>query len=193
MIRPRNFIKDEALERAMQLFWKKGYNASSLEELMRVMKIRKSSFYSTFKSKRDLFLSALKKYNEIQINELINILKSKENSIESIAGLFNYFMDKISLDDKKGCFFGNIINELIVDNDKEAHVIVQTALESLSKHLEQVLLKGKKNKELSKTINPTQQCYFILSNLQGILILAKMGVNHVFLENIRNQVLDSLR
>jgi len=62
MARPREFDIDEALERAMQIFWTKGYEATSLQDLLDTMGINKGSFYAAFGSKHDLFVAAVKRY-----------------------------------------------------------------------------------------------------------------------------------
>jgi TetR/AcrR family transcriptional repressor of nem operon len=64
MARPREFDIDEALEKAMQLFWTKGYEASSMTDLTWAMGLNKGSLYAAFGSKHDLFVSAIKRYLE---------------------------------------------------------------------------------------------------------------------------------
>ena len=62
MARPREFDVDDALDRAMNVFWAKGYEATSMSDLMAAMDLSKSSLYDTFGSKHELFLSALQRY-----------------------------------------------------------------------------------------------------------------------------------
>jgi len=59
MARPIGFNKDRALNKALLAFWRKGYQATSLPELLAVMDIRRSSFYAVFSDKRTLFISCL--------------------------------------------------------------------------------------------------------------------------------------
>ena len=59
MVRPREFDANDALEQAMQVFWDKGYQSTSLNALTRAMSISKSSFYEAFGSKHELYLSRL--------------------------------------------------------------------------------------------------------------------------------------
>lgn len=62
MARPREFDIDVALEKAMQLFWTKGYEATSMTDLTEAMDLNKGSLYAAFGSKHDLFLAAIKRY-----------------------------------------------------------------------------------------------------------------------------------
>ena len=59
MARPREFDADTALERAMAMFWSKGYEATSLDDLCEVTGLSRSSLYATFGSKRDLLLRSV--------------------------------------------------------------------------------------------------------------------------------------
>ena len=82
MGRPREFNTEEALEKAMKVFWAQGYEAASLHDLTRAMAISKSSFYDTFGSKHDLFISAIKHYNKTVASRLISeIIRQAPDSL----------------------------------------------------------------------------------------------------------------
>jgi len=73
--RPKSFDEKETLLLAMNYFWEHGYNDSSLENLLKAMNIKKSSFYSTFKSKEELFSKCLDLYRHITLNQLQELEK----------------------------------------------------------------------------------------------------------------------
>jgi AcrR family transcriptional regulator len=60
--RPRSFDRDKALERAMQVFWKQGYEATSIQDLTRAMGINPPSLYAAFGDKERLFMEAVERY-----------------------------------------------------------------------------------------------------------------------------------
>ena len=64
MRRPRECDTTEALNEAMQVFWTKGFEATSLNDLIGAMKLSKSSFYDTFGSKHEVFLAAIEHYKK---------------------------------------------------------------------------------------------------------------------------------
>jgi len=71
MARPKEFDRDEALQKAIGVFCDKGYAAASTDELMRAMKISRQSMYDTFGDKRRLYLEAYRRYIAESINEQI--------------------------------------------------------------------------------------------------------------------------
>ena len=62
MGRPLGFDKEQAMERALQVFWRKGYETASLQDLIEAMNLSKSSFYQTFTSKQNLYVKCLENY-----------------------------------------------------------------------------------------------------------------------------------
>ena len=62
MPRPKEFIPDDAIEKAMQVFWHKGYEATSMEDLLSAMDLNRGSLYDTFGDKRQLFLKVIDRY-----------------------------------------------------------------------------------------------------------------------------------
>lgn len=65
MARPREFDEEQALDRAMDVFWRKGYQGTSTDDLMEAMGIGRGSFYNAFGSKRDVYLRTLDRYLDL--------------------------------------------------------------------------------------------------------------------------------
>ena len=84
--RPREFDIESAHDKAMQLFWTQGYEATSLSDLLSTMGLSKSSFYQTFESKHTLFEQCLVRYGEILISAMRAGLATAPNAIVFIAG-----------------------------------------------------------------------------------------------------------
>lgn len=116
--RPRIFDQKQALEKAAKLFWEKGYEATSLEDLITVMGIQKGSFYNTFGSKKQLFIESIKLHDTKSFTEFRKLLNETNNPIELIKSLFLQFADGPETEHNKGCFAGNILAELVgLDED----------------------------------------------------------------------------
>lgn len=74
MARPQEFNTAEALRQAMDTFWQKGYEATSMADLLKAMGLSKSSLYAAFGGKRELFLAAFDAYREERGREMQQIL-----------------------------------------------------------------------------------------------------------------------
>ena len=88
MARPREFDEHSALQRAMQVFWRKGFEATSLADLLKATGLSKSSLYQTFTDKRSLFLAALETYRQDRMRHLRAKLNDGRPARESIEALF---------------------------------------------------------------------------------------------------------
>jgi TetR/AcrR family transcriptional repressor of nem operon len=116
--RPKIFDQHHALEKAAKLFWEKGYEATSLEDLITTMGIQKGSFYNTFGSKKKLFIDTIKLHDTKSFTEFRKLLSENENPIELIKSLFLQFADGPETEHNRGCFAGNILAELVgLDED----------------------------------------------------------------------------
>ena len=130
MARPREFNVDTALERAMDVFWSKGYEATSLDDLCEVTGLSRSSFYATFGSKRSLLLRSVDRYVEQRNPKLAAILAQPLPIRDAFAALAQQFIDQIvSGPGRRGCFLGNCAAEL-PRSDRAALARVRQGLES---------------------------------------------------------------
>lgn len=107
MGRPRQFDENAVLERAMKVFWEKGYEAASLPDLLAAMGLTRGSFYKAFKDKRSVYLAALRFYGEKVVSNAIRMLEADEppSGHERIRQLF---ASQIALmktpQARRGCF-----------------------------------------------------------------------------------------
>ena len=107
MGRPREFSEAAAIERAMAVFWEKGYEAASLPQLLARMGLTRGSFYKAFKGKRAVYLAALAHYDASVVNPVIQRLENREGEAgpARIAGLFKWLATIVDGPDaRKGCF-----------------------------------------------------------------------------------------
>src|SRR3954464_11387329 len=108
MARPKEFDREEALNRAMEVFWSRGYEAASVGELVKRMGINRQSLYDTFGDKHSLYLQALDRYREVEGAKLFELLERPGPVKRALRHLFRSVVER-SLDDeeRRGCFMGN--------------------------------------------------------------------------------------
>lgn len=109
MGRPRQFVPAEALRDALEVFWEKGYQATSLDDLTAAMHLSRSSFYACFGSKHAVMLAAV----ELYADELFDRLEAMASSMPALEAIHAVLAAIAEVDaGRRGCFFVNCVTEL---------------------------------------------------------------------------------
>jgi len=164
MPRTKKYNEQEVIEKAMNLFWRNGYETTSMQMLEKEMGINKFSIYSSFGSKSGVFLESLKCYKQ-KLNKILNKLKSSENGI---LGIKQYFYDFIDFTKEtefgKGCLVTNTANEIGEDADEQ----IKDSLASFTKEVKQVFTKILKQDKTKDIATIEQQADFLIISMFGL-------------------------
>jgi AcrR family transcriptional regulator len=191
MARPKEFDRDEALQKAIGVFCEKGYAAASTDQLMRAMKISRQSMYDTFGDKRQLYLEAFRRYVADSINEQIGDLEKSSSPLAGIEKMLLAFATRTELDGIVGCMGINAICEF-GRSDPEVTSLGDIASVRLTAALEQALRQAKSKKEISKTLSEKAGAQFLSATLSGMKVAAKAGAEAQALKSIVHFALRSL-
>lgn len=133
MSRKKQYIEEDVLEKAMNLFWIKGYENTSMQMLEKEMGINKFSIYSSFGSKNGLFVESLKLYRE-KVSKITNELEASSAGVLAIKQYFYKFL-KLSAGKGfgKGCLITNTLNEIDKETDKDIVVQVENFRDDLKR------------------------------------------------------------
>src|SRR4051812_33498793 len=112
MPRPREFDRDQALRRAMTVFWEHGYEATSTDDLLRAMGIGRQSMYDAFGDKHRLYLEALQLYETEAGAELCGRIAAAPSPFAAITDHVLSIAEGTPRDLSRGCFFVNATTEL---------------------------------------------------------------------------------
>ena len=124
MARPREFDTTEALNEAMQVFWTKGFEATSLNDLIGAMKLSKSSFYDTFGSKHEVFLAAIEHYKKTVTAQVSAVSELDAPARKLIGSLFERAVERMTEEDgRRGCFLNNCAVEVALHDPAAAKLI----------------------------------------------------------------------
>lgn len=106
--RPKIYNEEEALDKAIAVFWKKGYEAASADDLLKAMGIGKGSFYLAYKNgKQELFEKSLQRFFDKYINEFLQTVKAMDNPVAAIKAFYYQMADDSSGLRTNGCYFSN--------------------------------------------------------------------------------------
>src|ERR1700674_2814563 len=113
MARHKEFDREEALQKAMEVFWARGYEAASIQDLVRHMGINRQSLYDTFGDKHALYLQALDRYRRVEGRRLIELLERPGSVKKCMRQVFGEVVEKALCDrERRGCLMGNATSEL---------------------------------------------------------------------------------
>ncbi|WP_338790451.1 TetR/AcrR family transcriptional regulator [Bernardetia sp. MNP-M8] len=176
MARKKQFEEQEILTKATNLFWKQGFHATSIQDLVNHLKINRASLYDTFGGKEELFNKALESYRN-QNKEAIQSFLNNQSSVKE--GLKNLFLLAI-LGEKnvqeKGCFVINCMSELIPNNDNILEIAIQNKKEFEGFFVE-YLNKGIANGEIEPQKNVQSIASFLFMFYSGLKVVGKTNPN----------------
>lgn len=184
MARPREFEPDEALEKVMRVFWRRGYEASSLDDICRATGLSRPSLYACFGDKRMLLRRALGRYADQSVARLNAALTSAPSVRGGISAALHRFIDSIVAGPgQDGCFIGNCAIEL-ARHDRAALAEVRSALQRIEALLRESLARGKTRGELPKNTDVTALARFFVAAFQGLRLVGKVNPDRKALEDI---------
>jgi TetR/AcrR family transcriptional regulator, transcriptional repressor for nem operon len=192
MARPREFDVEAALDRAMHLFWSKGYEAASLDDLCEATGLSRSSLYATFGSKRDLLLRSVERYVQQRAPDMAAILAQPVPVREAFGLLAKRFIDQIVAGPgRRGCFLGNCAAEL-PRNDRAALAEVRKGLESTEATFRAALARAQSRGELPASADIDALARFLTAGFQGLRLIGKVKPDRDALEDIAATMLRCL-
>jgi TetR/AcrR family transcriptional repressor of nem operon len=192
MARPREFDEDEALERALEAFWTRGYEATSVDDLCDVTGLSRSSLYSTFGGKRDLLLRAVDRYSDKRTPVIAAALAKPLPVRETVATLLSGFIDQIvSGPGRRGCFLGNCAAEL-PRSDRVAMARVRTGLARTEATFREALSRARERQELAVETDVAALARFLTAGIQGLRLVGKVNPDRATLQDIAATLLRCL-
>ncbi len=175
MPRRKEFDREEVLLNAMRVFRDKGYEATSMQDLVDHMKINRFSLYETFKSKHELFLEALQAFSENVAIPFYNRLKDSNEGLKVIETTLMELVSRIkSGQSSNGCLMCNTIAELGAKKDKRTTIILDTHLKTLEGNFYAALSRAKELREISEDVDAREYAKLLVTYTTGLLSIAKI-------------------
>ncbi|WP_226000173.1 TetR/AcrR family transcriptional regulator [Paenibacillus sp. BJ-4] len=173
MVRPREFDEEQALDAAMQIFWEKGFEATSLSDLTTKMGIQRPSIYAAFGDKKQLFEAALRKYTQSHAARVRAKLQSR-SSVKKAFYLFftGVVAEEYEGDSNRGCFCVNTMVEL-APHDEKFEVLTREHQMYLSAVFQEAIERGIRSGELETTLDARALAHTMVSLLIGITVMMK--------------------
>ena len=172
--RHRAFDEEQVLRKATEVFWTKGYESSTTEDLLMAMDINKGSLYNAFGNKKQLFKTVITHYAAAIFETLQNDIKMSDDPLSVIRDFFRAACDPKDLSAHlKGCFLGNAVSELAsIDSELEAMAIDKLA--TLERIFKDGLDRAQDQGKLSVDMDTAATARYLINVWNGINVTRRM-------------------
>lgn len=171
MARPTRFTREEVLEKAMQAFWREGYNATGMADLVKATDLKPGSLYAAFDSKRELFLASLDYYGQRSVARVEHALHASDSPLTALREFFlQLARDAASDKGKRSCFLVNSVLEL-ARQDEEVRDRINVHFRQIENLLRTNLKLAQSRGELGADKDPKALAAFLLNNMWGFRVL----------------------
>ena len=184
--RPREFDEEQVLTAAMEAFWRKGYEATSLADLTACTRLNKASLYRVFGDKHELFKAALKNYADMEYRKVLAVVSETASPLANIRAIVRKICDDACTD--KGCLMINSLVEL-APHDPEVKKMLQGFAEQRIGAMTDMIGKAQQAGEIRKELEPFKLAVSLMLALAGSATMVKGFMpSDLIVENLENLI-----
>jgi TetR/AcrR family transcriptional repressor of nem operon len=187
MPRVEVFNRDEVLEKVVALFHSKGYNATSMQDLVNVTELNRSSFYNSFGSKKELYQESLRFYKQKANRYVQKTLIHTSEPLDAIRKIFATNPECVN----KGCLLGNCTTEM-ANQDQEIKSFLQNNLHSMQDLFEELVARGQSSGSVNTNKTAKEYAAYLFTALQGLRVTEILLNEQTEYESIVNTMLSAL-
>ena len=174
MARVREFSPDEALKRAVDVFWKKGYFDTSMDDLVSETGVARYGLYGTWGNKRELFLAALERYGNEGVQQFQAGLKKPDAGLRAVHDFFDNLVSLASGKDKLGCMACNTATE-VAPHDPEIAKAVRKMFSKLAGSFKNALTNAVASGELKTDHDLDELSEYLAGIIRSVSIMTRAG------------------
>lgn len=192
MPRRPEYQRSAVLRRATELFWRRGYGATSVADLVAATGLKPGSLYAAFGSKKGLFLEVLDRYNAGFLADLDACVSAAPSPVGAIRALLEAMADvSLGRNGRRGCLAVNALLEM-AEHDADIAAALRAHNETLRARLQAVLERAAADGELGAGQDPRQLASFVINNLWGMRVLCKSAPDRQSLQAIVEGVMSAI-
>ena len=193
MANPVKFDRSEVVEKASQLFWKKGFNATSTRDIQQAVDMRPGSIYATFGSKKGLYAEALRCYVDTVAGQLNHCLAESDSVLDGLE----HFVRKILIEerDDQACEVCMLVkaNAEFTSDDPELMALSRTLLADFEQHLSEVFSQAQAGGELPKLLKPIDYARNFQIHFTGLRSYIKRSDDNALTETLIKQMFNMIK
>ncbi len=177
--RPRSFDTEAAVERAMGVFWSRGYHATALPDLLRATKLSRGSLYAAFGDKHSLFLRALDRYIADALTRMDVELAPHREPVDGLRAYLAGYVDRTSgARGRRGCLLVATAMEL-AGRDAEVDLRIGSFFKAMESRVAAVLSRAKAQGRLAEGVEPLSAARILVRFVEGLRVVGKTGTTPI--------------
>ena len=185
--RPREFDEERALEAAMDEFWKKGYESTSLNDLCCCTGLHKGSLYQAFGDKHKLFMRSLNHYADREFKDVAAVAFQQDSPLDSIRALVRTVCDHAA--EGRGCLMINSMVEL-APHDPEVKELLTNEGQRRIQVMTELLTRAQQQGEIRPELDPARLAQQLMVGLAGAAALVKGLITTEEVMNLLESMID---
>lgn len=192
MPRPPSFDRTEVITRATEVFWQRGYDRTSVSDLVQATGLKPGSLYAAFGSKKGVFLEVLKAYQADSAGRLQDSLRQSRSPLEAIRCFFEELVEEALEDSRcRGCLMVNTMLEYS-HHDPDVQSELNAGLRSIERLFGEALHDASETGELDPKLDADATAAFLVNNLWGIRVMCRGRPDREAVEGVVRTVLAAL-
>lgn len=181
--KPLSFDRNEVLTQAMELFWEKGYQMTSMTDLLERMGIQRQSFYNTFGSKEKIFIEAVTLYTRTRSGQIAALLAAPGNPLDNVRQVFRMWQEMSERKDGCGCMLGNSIAEFGL-NHPDISNLLKDEITRLENAFHGAFARAAAEGYLPEGKDPKALARSLVVMSQGMALLSKLGYGNEMISDV---------
>jgi len=191
MARPQQFDRDDVLDKALEVFWKKGFESASVQDLVNATGLNRGSLYNTFGDKAALFAEVMQRYSRASpAMPLVEAAQNKNSDANTHALIVQFFKELVKRaladQDHKGCLLTNTSAGFYGCSDAMTEWVRET-LSGLESILNTLIERGQARGDIISTTKSLALARSLVASAQGLNVMARTGANTQTLKDIAAQ------
>lgn len=188
----KKFDPKVALQKAMEVFWERGYEAASLAELLKNMGISRKSMYDTFGNKQSLFLKALEHYAQTELRSIREQLLAPGSTMNNIEQLLYSWQRVHGQLNSKGCLLGTSTADFNT-NDVEIAPVLRSYFSRLENIYYEAIAKAQAAGELNPKAQARDLARLLLCTTQGMALIGRVLDSETILQSVVSTTIEALK
>jgi len=192
LARPKAYDETAMLDRAMEVFWARGFDGTSIQNLVGKTGVNRGSLYGAYPDKRALFLASIRRYLDLVVEDNVRRLLAVEPAGEAIRQFFLGLVEAPPERLRRGCLLTNSAVELGME-DAQVAALIRGAFRRVEQVFCARLVEAKRVGQLTDGVQPEALARLLITVLQGIRVMSRVGADRVAMRDAVKSALSGIK